>query len=52
MERLNELEGISVTYTVPGWLSETINHMNWLSILPRVNTMVHRNLLTRYNSDE
>ena len=52
MERLNELDGITVTDTVPSWLSEVTDHINWLSIQSRVNILVHRNLRTRYNNDE
>ena len=52
MERLNELKGIAVTDIVPSWLSETTNHINWLSIQSKVNMLVERNFRTRYNSDK
>ena len=52
MERLNELEGITATCTIPSWLSEITNHINWLSIQSDVNILVNRNLRTRYSSDE
>ena len=52
MERLNELKGITVTDIIPSWLSETTNHINWLSVQSKVNMLVERNFRTRYNSDE
>ena len=52
LERLNELDDITVSDTVPSWLSEITSHINWLSVQSRVNVLVHRNLRTRYNNDE